>query len=59
MKESSLPHKANPYEKGTERKIHQDVTWVLIRLTKLIPMKRELKVVIPKAADRTVQLSQS
>ncbi len=38
-----MTHKANPYEKGTERKNYHselEISWVL---TKLIPMKRELK----------------
>ncbi len=38
------PHKANPYEKGTERGADSvSICMSLHFLTKLIPMKRELK----------------
>ncbi len=36
-------HKANPYEKGTESTVSTEICKALAILTKLIPMKRELK----------------
>ncbi len=40
----SPTHKANPYEKGTESLQCTDYEIAYAILTKLIPMKRELKV---------------
>ncbi len=44
-RDSSYPaHKANPYEKGTESLVNTAQSFASFsRLTKLIPMKRELK----------------
>ncbi len=39
-------HKANPDEKGTERFFEKAWAFACIRITRLIPMKRELKVIL-------------